>query len=218
MDKRYAIFDMDGTLIDSMTFWRELAREYLLSKQVTGDIEQAAADIAYLTASESSRLLVRRFGLRESPETVAEEMNRMMEDHYRRDIPLKPGIRQLLNRLHREGVQMCVASATEEHLIRACLERLGVLELFSFVLSCETLHTHKREPRIFLEAAGRFGAEPGEVAVYEDALHAIRTAKDAGFYVAAVFDRESEGDWPKICALADEVAELDRFSGEGSDF
>ena len=216
MDKRYAIFDMDGTLIDSMTFWRDLGEEYLRSKGVTGDIRQAVEDITHLTASESAELFVRRFGLPASPQTVVEEMNRMMEAHYRRDIPLKRGVRQLLERLRSAGVRLCVASATEEYLINACLKRLGVLEQFSFILSCETLQTSKLEPGSYLEAAKRFGAEPGEIAVYEDALYAARTAKAAGFSVAAVYDRESGGDWKQLCALADEVAELDRFSREDS--
>lgn len=216
MDKRYAIFDMDGTLIDSMPIWRSLGEEYLRAKGVTQGIRQAVEDITHLTASESAELFVRRFGMPESPLTVVGEMNRMMEAHYRRDIPLKRGVRQLLERLRSDGVQLCVASATEEYLMAACLERLGILELFSFILSCETLQTSKREPRIYLEAARRFGAEPGEIAVYEDALYAAKTAKAAGFSVAAVYDRESEEDWEQLRALADEVAELDRFSREDS--
>lgn len=208
MDKRYAIFDMDGTLIDSMGFWRNLGREYLHAQGITENIEDTIEEIAPLTMSESSALFVERFPLNMTAETVAAEMNEMMDEHYRRDIPLKPGIRELLDMLRLSGMKMCVASATAEHLMTACLDRLGILHYFDFVLSCETLNTHKREPLIYLEAAKRMGGKPAETAVYEDALYAIETAKKVGFYVVAVYDNEAQKHWSNILALADEVANL----------
>ena len=216
MDKRFAIFDMDGTLVDSMVYWQRLGREYLASRGVTEGVDEVLERIKAMTMAESSALFIETFGLPGTPETVEAEMNAVMDEHYRSDIPLKPGAADYLAALKARGTKMCVATATPEPLARACLERLGILELFSFILSCETLQTSKREPRIYLEAARRFGAEPGEIAVYEDALYAARTAKAAGFSVAAVYDRESEEDWEQLRALADEVAELDRFSREDS--
>lgn len=208
MDKHYAIFDMDGTLIDSMSIWGNLGREYLHSKGITNNIEETIEEIAPLTMSESAALLVERFPLNESAKTVAAKMNHMMDEHYRNDILLKPGVVKLLDELRIAGVRMCVASATAEHLITACLERLGISDYFEFILSCETLNTHKREPLIYLEAAKRLGGYPSEIAVYEDALYAVETAKKAGFYVVAVYDAEADRHWNKICNLADEVAIL----------
>lgn len=208
MDKHYVIFDMDGTLIDSMRIWRNLGREYLHSKGVTEDIELTIEDIAPLSMSESAALFVERFHLSGNVESVAAEMNHIMGDHYLNDIPLKAGVKQLLDELRSFGVRMCVASATAEQLMTACLERLGIFDMFEFILSCETLHTNKREPLIYLEAAKRFHAEPNEIAVYEDALYAAETAKKAGFHVIAVYDNEADKHWTKICDLADEVANL----------
>ena len=202
MDKKYAIFDMDGTLIDSMVFWKNLATEYLTSKgilQIPADILE---QIKPMTMSESAALFRREFGLSGDVEA---QMNEMMEDHYRNNIPLKPGVREYLENLHRQGVRMCVASATAEHLMESCLTRLGVRAYFEFLLSCETVGAGKRSPLVYHEAARRLGAAPREIAVYEDALYAVQTAKEAGFCVAGVYDDSAAGNWQSITEIADEI-------------
>lgn len=101
---------------------------------------------------------------------------------------------------------MCVASVTAEYLIKACLERLGVLDCFDFILSCENMDTGKNSPQIYMEAAERFRAAPAEIAVYEDALYAIETAKKANFFVVAVPDDSmTEEQWIQISRTADEI-------------
>ena len=202
MDKKYAIFDMDGTLIDSMVFWKNLATEYLTSKgilQIPADILE---QIKPMTMSESAALFRREFGLTGDVEA---QMNEMMEDHYRNDIPLKPGVREYLENLHRQGVRMCVASATAEHLMESCLTRLGVRQYFEFLLSCETVGAGKRSPLVYQEAARRLGAVPGQIAVYEDALYAVQTAKAAGFHVVGVYDDSAADSWQAIEQESDEV-------------
>ena len=202
MDKKYAIFDMDGTLIDSMVFWKNLATEYLTSKgilQIPADILE---QIKPMTMSESAALFRREFGLTGDVEA---QMNEMMEDHYRNDIPLKPGVREYLENLHRQGVRMCVASATAEHLMESCLTRLGVRQYFEFLLSCETVGAGKRSPLVYQESARRLGTVPGEIAVYEDALYAVQTAKAAGFHVVGVYDDSAADSWQAIEQESDEV-------------
>ena len=202
MDKKYAIFDMDGTLIDSMVFWKNLATEYLTSKgilQIPADILE---QIKPMTMSESAALFRREFGLTGDVEA---QMNEMMEDHYRKDIPLKPGVWEYLENLHRQGVRMCVASATAEHLMESCLTRLGVRQYFEFLLSCETVGAGKRSPLVYQEAARRLGAVPGQIAVYEDALYAVQTAKAAGFHVVGVYDDSAADSWQAIEQESDEV-------------
>lgn len=202
MDKKYAIFDMDGTLIDSMVFWKNLATEYLTSKgilQIPADILE---QIKPMTMSESAALFKQEFGLTGDPEA---EMNAMMDAHYRNDIPLKPGVWEYLENLHRQGVRMCVASATAEHLMESCLTRLGVRQYFEFLLSCETVGAGKRSPLVYQEAARRLGAVPGQIAVYEDALYAVQTAKAAGFHVVGVYDDSAADSWQAIEQESDEV-------------
>lgn len=202
MDKHFAIFDMDGTLIDSMGFWKNLASEYLLSKGIKQIPEDILERIKPMTMSESSTLFLREFGLTGDPEA---EMNAMMDAHYKNDIPLKSGVREYLQMLHKKGVRMCVASATAELLMNSCLTRLGVRTYFDFLISCETVGAGKRSPLVYHESAKRLGATPKEISVYEDALYAVQTAKDAGFYVVGVYDGSDAKNWKTIEEQADEI-------------
>ena len=202
MDKQFAIFDMDGTLIDSMVFWKNLATEYLTCKGVREIPAEILEQIKPMTMSESAALFQTAFGLTGDIES---EMNAMMDDHYRKDIPLKPGVREYLQKLHARGTRMCVASATAEYLMDACLARLGVRDYFEFLLSCETVGAGKRSPRIYHSSATKLGAKPTEIAVYEDALYAVQTAKNAGYYVAGVRDDSNTECWESIKDLADEI-------------
>ncbi len=202
MDKKFAIFDMDGTIIDSMGFWKNLAAEYLTDKGIAEIPAQILERIKPMTMSESAALFKREFGLTGDVEA---QMNAMMEDHYRNDIPLKPGAREYLQNLHRRGVRMCVASATAEQLMESCLSRLEVQQYFDFLLSCETVGAGKRSPLVYHESARRLGTDPGEIAVYEDALYAVQTAKAAGFHVVGVYDDSAAGSWKAIEQESDEV-------------
>ena len=200
MDKKFAIFDMDGTLIDSMCFWEQLAAEYLHSKGIHQIPEKVLEQIKPMTMSESAALFRELFCLAGDVEA---EMNAMMDGHYKHDIPLKPGVRESLRVLRSRGVRMCVASTTAEHLMESCLTRLGVEDCFEFLLSCESVEAGKHNPLVYHEAARRLGAAPAEIAVYEDALYALHTAKAAGFHVVGVYDAAE--NWQRIEQDADEL-------------
>ena len=202
MNKKYAIFDMDGTLIDSMRYWKNLGREYLSKFGITENLDEIMRKIKPLTMTESAELFRIEFDLPGTKESIAEEMNWMMEEHYRNDIPLKDGVREYIFKLHTMGVHMCVASATDKELMKVCLERLGLLEYFQFLLSCEEVGAGKSKPDVYYESLCRLqktdSLSPEDVAVYEDAEYAIRTALDAGFYTIAVYDDSNKTKWEKL--------------------
>lgn len=187
-----------------MGYWKNLAREFLESKGIMEIPKEVLEKIKPMTMTQSAGLFIQEFALPGTPETVAGQMNDMMDMHYRKDIPLKPGILSYLQCLHQNGVQMCVASATAEPLMRACLERLGILQYFQFLLSCEMVGAGKNRPDIYLESARRLGSAPSETAVYEDALYAAETAKNAGFYVVGVYDESAGAHWNEMKQLAHE--------------
>ena len=205
MDKPFAMFDMDGTLVDSMAYWQRLGREFLRSKGVTGDIEELLERIKPMTMTESAALFASECGIPGTPEAIAAEMNAVMDRHYRQDIPMKAGVLAYLENLRAKGVRMCVASATAEELMASCLGRLGAADCFDFLLSCESVGAGKDRPQVYFEAARRLGAAPEDTAVYEDALYAARTAKAAGFYLVGVYDESARAHWAELTALADEA-------------
>ena len=203
MDKKFAIFDMDGTLVDSMGYWNRLADEYLARFGLPGLSPALKEESIALTMLESAQLFIREFGLPGTPEQIAGEINALMKEHYRTDVPLKPGAAELLARLKAAGVKMCVASSTAPALIDACLRRLGVRDHFRFLLSSEEVGAGKDRPDVYLEAARRLGGQPQDTIVFEDAPFAVRTAKGAGFPVAAVYDPSAAEDQEELRALAD---------------
>ena len=204
MDKRFAIFDMDGTLVDSMGYWHRLAEDYLVQKGIEDFPADFPQRLMSMTMTQGAELMIETFGLSETADKLIDAQHAIMADHYRRDIPLKPGVRAYLQRLQEQGVQMCVASATAEPLMEACLTRLDVRDYFRFILSCESIGVSKERPDIYHLAAQQFGAKPGEIAVFEDALHAVKTAKGAGYYVVAVYDENGKDRWKEMKGLADE--------------
>ena len=168
-------------------------------------MDEVLERIKPMTMAESSALFIEAFGLPGTPESVMAEMNAVMDEHYRSDIPLKPGAAEYLAALRKRGTKMCVATATPEPLARACLKRLGVLEDLEFLLSCDAVGAGKDRPDVFLEAARRLGAAPAETAVFEDAMFALQTAKNAGFYTVGVWDASGDKHWDATTALADET-------------
>ena len=205
MNKPFAIFDMDGTLVDSMVYWKKLGREYLRAKGVTGNLDEMMEKIKPLTMSQSAELFKNTYDLPGTAEEIEEEMNHIMDEHYCRDIPLKEGVKEYLSRLHEQGVKMCVASATAKHLMEACLKRAGVREYFDFLLSCEEVGAGKHQPDIYFHAAERLGAKPEDIAIYEDAFYAVKTAKQASFSVIGVYDSNAAKHWEEISRISDEV-------------
>lgn len=202
MEKRYCIFDMDGTLVDSMGYWHALSMDFLRQYGISPIPEQLAA-IAPMTMLESARYFMDTFGLPGPPERMVGEFVAIMGRHYREDIPLKPGAGCYLSQLKDTGARLCVATATAAPLARACLNRLGVDGMFEFLLSGETLGAGKDRPDLYLAASERLGAAPADTAVFEDAFFAAATAKGAGFYTVGVYDR-FQGRVDQMRALCDE--------------
>ena len=202
MEKKFVIFDMDGTLTDSMGVWNQLAEEYITG---LGYVYSSAVmeRTAHLTVLASAALFVQHYGLSKTPEQVAAEINALMENHYRSDIPLKPGAEAVLRCLRAAGVKMCVASSTSPGLIDLCLRRLGIRDCFVFLLSAEEVGAGKDRPDVYLEAARRLGCAPAGTLVFEDVIFAARTAKSAGFPLVAIYDECSRADQEGIKELAD---------------
>lgn len=205
MDKQFCIFDMDGTLVDSMGYWKRLGREFLAQKGVTENVEPVLERIKPMTMTESAALFIESFSLSGTPEGIAAEMNAVMDEHYRRDVPLKPGAAAYVQALRSRAPGCAWPPPHRSPWPGLCLERLGVADQFAFLLSCDAVGSGKDRPDVFLEAAAAWGPLRRTPAAFEDAIYAARTAKQAGFYTVGIYDETSAGRWAEMTALADET-------------
>ena len=184
---RGAIFDVDGTLLDSMFIWDTIGETYLLSIGYQPK-ENLNETFKNMSLHQAARYYQTEYGVTLSIDEIMDGVNAMLERYYRFEVPLKPGVAELLERLRQSGVKLCIATATDRHLVEAALDRCGVLSCFGEIFTCNEVGHGKDEPDIF-EAALRFlGTRREETLVFDDALYAVRTAKEAGFLVAAVYD------------------------------
>ncbi len=197
------IFDLDGTLISSMEVWYKADREFLMENGIENPPREFSERLKQLTIDKSSELFISEFGLDLTKDYVIRRIEEIVRKEYEERIQLKPHVTDLLDFLDEKGIKYCVATATYKSLATAVLRRCGIADRFAFVLTDEEYPKGKKFPDIFLGACGRFGSEPSETLVVEDSVHSIETAKNAGFPVAAVYDKSAEPDCGRIKSLAD---------------
>ena len=197
-----AIFDLDGTLLDSMYIWDTIGGDYLrsLGIQPRESLNRTFKTMSLLQAAEYYR---NEYGVTLSTDEIMDGVNRMIERFYFREVMAKAGIKDILERLKKAGVRMCVATATDRHLAEAALRRNGILEYFSGIFTCTEVGSGKDSPEIFNRALKHLGTPKQRTLVFEDALYAAKTAKSAGFTVVAVNDKSEAGHSDKIRSLAD---------------
>ena len=213
---RGAIFDVDGTLLDSMFIWDTIGETYLRSIGYEPR-EKLNEVFKNMSLFQAARYYRTEYGVTLSIDEIMNGVNAMLERYYRFEVSLKPGVAELLAQLQASGVKLCIATATDRYLVEAALERCGVLSCFGAVFTCNEVGHGKDEPDIFEEALRFLGTEKAETVVFDDALYAVRTAKEAGFPVAAVYDSH-ERSQAEVCARSDlyledltQLVELQKF-------
>ena len=203
MQVKGIIFDLDGTLLDSMPAWEHVGYEFLCSQ---GIVPQVNVDELVKTFSfqECSDYFIREFGLTCTPDEVCDGITSIIWHCYHDEVPLKPYVREFLEQVHSNGIRLCIATATSRALAECALERLGVWDYFEFLVTCDDVGAGKTDPLIYLSACERLGTSVADTVVFEDALHCAKTAKKAGFRVVAVHeDTLSEEDAKQIRLVAD---------------
>ena len=203
---QYAIFDVDGTLLDSMSIWEE-ATEQLLRKKGIVPEDGLIDTIMHMSMEEGSAYVKEKYQMPETAEEILTGIVEFVEKFYREKAGFKKDVRVLLDELKKRNVKMVVATSGSAELAGAALERLGVRDYFLRIFSCGEVGAGKTRPDIFLKAAETLGSTPEETWVFEDAVHAVRTAKRCGFKVTAIYDESSKKDWEEIRSLGDVVLE-----------
>jgi len=196
------IFDLDGTLVDSMWMWESIDREYLgsfglvLPTDLQGMIEG-------MSFSETAIYFKERFDLPDSVDQIKSDWNQIAWEKYANEVPVKEGVIQLLEHLKQEGIPAGIATSNSRELVDLIIEKHQMQDYFASIrTSCEVAKG-KPSPDIYLLVAQDLGADPNRCLVFEDVLQGVMAGKNANMKVCAVYDKFSENVQDEKIRLAD---------------
>lgn len=197
-----AIFDLDGTLVDSMWIWEEIDIEYLNKKGHAVPLN-LKDKINHLSFDQTALYFKEFFALEDSLETIMNEWNTMAYTHYSKNITLKEGALELLNKLKASGVKIALATSNSTHLLEAVLKNNNIYSYFDSITTTSEVTRGKDNPDVYLLAAKKLGVEPTSCVVFEDIVPAIIGAKAANMKTVAIYDKSAHANVEELTSLAD---------------
>ena len=201
-NKKAVIFDLDGTLVDSMWMWKAIDIEYLgkFGYDLPANLQK---DIEGMSFSETAVYFKETFQIPDSLEEIKANWNRMAYDKYTKEVPLKNGAKEFLDHCKKSEIKMGIATSNSRELVEATLEALGIRDYFGCVMTSCDVAKGKPAPDVYLETAKILGVEPSKCLVFEDIEMGIMAGKNAGMEVCAVEDEFSMNQIETKKELAD---------------
>lgn len=196
---KYAIFDADGTLMDSMHIWDTVDSAFLMMRGIVPFEQRVFHKYGYFNAVD---YMIETYNLNMTPDEVRRDVVNILKYYYDNVATAKDGVREFLQKLRDNGVRCVVATATDKAIMKPALERNGLLEYFEEVFSTKDIGISKQKPDIYNIARDYLGADE-DLFVFEDAAYAIETAIKAGYRVVAVEDYSAESDREIIKKISD---------------
>lgn len=196
------IFDVDGTLFDSMGAWHDSG--YNVLKSLGIDADKRIGDIFFsMTMDEVVDYIKENFSVNESRDFLKNGIHNQVEYAYRNEIELKPGVMRILDWVKDSKIPATIATSTDRFLIEIGLARLGIEDYFDEIYTATEVGKSKNHPDIFQRAMDKMGTKPGETWLFEDGLYSMITAKAYGMPVVGVYDKVSHDDQEAIKQVAD---------------
>ncbi|WP_278712330.1 HAD family hydrolase [Eubacterium ventriosum] len=182
-----AVFDLDGTLLDSSWVWEKVDEKFLGDRgfQVPDDYVD---EISPLGAERAAVYTIERFGLNEDKDDIVREWIEMAKKEYATEVVCKPYAKEFLEELQKLNIKMAVATSSDRELFMKTLEREGILKYFQKIVTVDEVERGKGYPDIYEEAARRIKVNPHKCLVFEDILAGVTGASLGEFNVVAVFD------------------------------
>lgn len=197
-----AIFDFDGTLLDSMSIWETIGEDYLKSigkKPETG----LKTKLETMSLEQAANYFISEYGVTGSTKEIIKSINEMISEFYFESAYAKKGVKEFLEELKLKNIKMCIATASDRFLVEKSLENNEILGYFEDIITCNEEGVGKDNVAIFNKALQVLGTNRKRTYVFEDALFAIKTAKKAGLPVVAVFDESAAKQQEEIKQIAD---------------
>lgn len=190
------IFDMDGTLVDSLmlwdVLWEKLGTDYLSDKMFRPNDSDDKA-VRTLPLDKAMDLIHDHYHIGKNGAELLKTANTLMEDFYSSQVQLKPGVKEFLEHCYKNGTNMCIASATVPYLIKIALKHCEIEKYFSKIFSCGEIGKGKESPDVFLMASDFLGTHIQETWVFEDSCVAIKTAAEIGMKTVGIYDKFNYG-------------------------
>lgn len=197
-----AIFDIDGTVLDTMGVWKDITLNFLLNKGITPTLEEMD-NYRDMSMEETMLYTKEQFNLSESVEELKDGFEKLSREKYMYEVPAKPYVKEYMEKLKGEGVKIGVATSGYPELWQHALKRLGMLQMIDgFALTSET-GVNKSNPDVYLLAAERIGVEPSKCMVFEDIISGIIGAKKGGMMATAIYDELNKSQTEEFKRLAD---------------
>lgn len=204
---RAAIFDVDGTLLNSMPMWNNITYDYAASKGVYAP-PGLSKIMNQLCLEQCAEYYKENLGVTGTIEEIVAEVVEMSKEKYRDEVPEIEGAAAFLQALKARNIHTALATASDIQTLWPALERLHMADYLDMAESCTTIGKSKESPDIYLKCAADFGAKPEECVVFEDALYAVRTAKKAGFSVVGIpADDMTDSEREEFYTLCDRCVE-----------
>ena len=196
-----AVFDLDGTLLDSSWVWEKVDEKFLGDRgfQVPDDYVD---EISPLGDERVAVYTIERFGLNEDKDDIVREWIEMAKKEYATEVVCKPYAKEFLEELQKLNIKMAVATSSDRELFMKTLEREGILKYFQKIVTVDEVERGKGYPDIYEEAARRIKVNPHKCLVFEDILAGVTGASLGEFNVVAVFDEKSKHNWEKIKSIS----------------
>lgn len=200
--KKGIIFDMDGTILDSMRMWGTLDVQYLNELGIEPD-DKFHDEVRTMTMLMAAEYIHDRYQIQYEPDEIVRQFKAHIDDYYKNILQLKPGVMELIQKLSSRGIHMMVATANEYDMCEAALERNGIMQYMDGLITCTMAGAGKERPDIYIKACEMMKISIEDSVVFEDSLFAIRTAQQAGFTVIAVYDETAADCWDEICNITE---------------
>jgi HAD superfamily hydrolase (TIGR01509 family) len=196
------IFDLDGTLVDSMWVWSQIDVDYLKKKGYSMP-DGLRNEIVHLSFNQTAVYFKERFNLDDSINEILKDWHNMAFDHYANNVKLKSGAKDYLNYLKSSHIKIALATSNSLPLLEACLKNNGIYDYFDSITTTDEVSNGKNCPDVYLLAADKLGINPEHCLVFEDILPAVQGAKAANMKVIAVEDHECLDSKEELLQYAD---------------
>lgn len=201
-DIKAAIFDFDGTLVDSMYVWSKVDEDFLSERgiMVTKEYTDKMRSMFFETAAVYTK---ETYGLSESVEEIMQIWLDMAHSEYSGNVRVKPYARQYLEKLKKSGIRLGMATSNNPYLLMPCLDNNKISGMFDCICYTSEVGVNKSNPDIYLYTAEKLGAKPGECVVFEDIIEGIKSSSSVGMKTVAVYDPANEAYTEDLKAFSD---------------